>query len=166
MLLYHGSNADVVKPVLIKQLRGLDFGAGFYLTSKEQQATDFARIVVKRRQSGFPIVSVYEYDENSAASELEILRFKEADLGWLEFVRDNRFKVYSGKLFDVIIGPVANDRVYPTIQAFMIGQFSAEAALLELKTRKLYDQYCFASERALSMLQLVETIAVERDLHG
>jgi hypothetical protein len=48
---------------------------------------------------------------------------------------------------------VANDDVLPTIQAYLSGQFPAEIALAMLKTRKLTDQYCLASEKALSMLR-------------
>ena len=42
MLLYHGSNLTVEKPRLIEQTRGLDFGAGFYLTTNETQAVRFS----------------------------------------------------------------------------------------------------------------------------
>ena len=60
MLLYHGSNIAVEKPRLINQTRGLDFGLGFYLTSREEQAQQFSQDVIKRRKSGIPTVSVYE----------------------------------------------------------------------------------------------------------
>jgi hypothetical protein len=38
MLLYHGSNVAVEKPSVMMTNRGLDFGAGFYTSSREQQA--------------------------------------------------------------------------------------------------------------------------------
>jgi hypothetical protein len=157
MLLYHGSNVEVSEPRLLHQTRGLDFGAGFYVTSNEQQAKDFSRNVMRRARTGKPIVSVYEYDEQTAETELEILRFRQADADWLIFVKDNRMKVYEGKLHDVVIGPVANDRVFPTIQAWMIGQFSVEAALVELKTKKLFDQHCFGTQQAIERLQFVRS---------
>lgn len=157
MLLYHGSNVEVCKPRLLRQTRGLDFGAGFYLTSNEKQAVNFSRIVMKRLQTGASTVSIYEYDEEAAEKELEIFHFPKADASWLEFVRDNRLKIYAGKQYDVIIGPVANDRVFPTIQALIIGQFSVEAALVELKTKKLFDQHCFATDKAINRLQFVKS---------
>ena len=52
MKLYHGSNLTVKEPQLIKQTRGLDFGPGFYLTSRKEQAMRFSEIVVGRRKSG------------------------------------------------------------------------------------------------------------------
>ena len=58
MLLYHGSNVAVEKPQLIEQTRGLDFGAGFYLTNNKFQAVRFSDIVIKRRKTGVPTVSI------------------------------------------------------------------------------------------------------------
>jgi hypothetical protein len=157
MLLYHGSNLEIAEPRLIEQARGLDFGAGFYLTTKEDQAQRFSESVVNRRKTGISTVSVYEYDEVTAHSILDIAVFPEPNADWLEFVRDNRLKIYAGKQYDVIFGPVANDRVFPTIQALVIGQFTVEAALVALKPYKLFNQYCFATDKALSMLTFVKS---------
>ena len=38
MILYHGSNIGVTEPQIIVSNRALDFGAGFYTTSSEDQA--------------------------------------------------------------------------------------------------------------------------------
>jgi len=38
MILYHGSNAIVEKPLLVPQNRALDFGRGFYTTENKTQA--------------------------------------------------------------------------------------------------------------------------------
>lgn len=66
MLLYHGSNLIVDTPRLINQQRGLDFGAGFYLTTAEKQAVQFSHIVVRRSRSGTATVSIYEFDMTDA----------------------------------------------------------------------------------------------------
>ena len=137
MLLYHGSNLTVDKPQLLSHTRGLDFGAGFYLTTNEIQARTFSEIIVNRRQAGAPTVSIFEFDEDAAKEALDIAFFPEPNAEWLEFVRDNRLQTYSGKEYDIIVGPVANDRVYPTILALVIGQFTVEAALVAIK-RKWY----------------------------
>ena len=99
-----------------------------------------------------------------AAKEiLDIAIFPEANAEWLEFIRDNRLKIYTGKQYDVIFGPVANDRVFPTIQALVIGQFTIEAALVALKPFNLFNQYCFATEKALKMLKFIESITLGED---
>ena len=86
MLLYHGSSIAVVKPRLISQTWGLDFGAGFYLTSRAEQAQRFSETVIRRRSSGSQTVSVFEYDEVSAKKTLDIAVFPEPNADWLEFV--------------------------------------------------------------------------------
>jgi len=102
-------------------------------------------------------VSVYEFDIETAKRKLDILVFPEPNEEWIGFIRDNRLKAYTGKQYDVINGPVANDRVFLTLQALIIGQFTVEAAIAALKPYKLFDQYCFATEKALSMLKFVKS---------
>jgi hypothetical protein len=155
MLLYHGSNIEVKEPQLIGQARGLDFGAGFYLTTSENQAQRFSEIVVARRKRGIAIVSVFDFDMEMAASSLSIRKFERADAEWLKFVADNRMKAYRGGDFDVVIGAVANDIVMPTIQAFLGGFLSEEATLAELKKGNLLDQFCLKTDRAIAMLSFV-----------
>ena len=166
MLLYHGSNLAVEKPQLIEQTRGLDFGAGFYLTSREEQAVRFSEIVVDRRKSGIATVSVYKFDIESAEKSLNIRKFERADKEWLRFIADNRLKTYTGKIYDVVIGAVANDTIMPTIQAFLGGFINEEATIITLKTSKLFDQWCLKSDKALSLLQFVKSYEVRGDRNG
>jgi hypothetical protein len=155
MLLYHGSNVIVEKPRLIGQTRGLDFGAGFYLTTSGKQAIRFSEIVAKRRESGTATVNIYAFDMVAAENTLAVRKFSGADAEWLGFIAGNRLKTYRGMVYDVIIGAVANDTVMPTIQAYLGGFLSEEAALVTLKTSKLVDQVCLKSEKALSLLRFV-----------
>jgi len=147
----------VEKPGLIEQTRGLDFGAGFYLTTSAAQAERFSEIVVNRRKSGVATVSVYDFDMTAADRTLAVRRFAGAGVEWLRFVIDNRRKTYHGENYDIVIGAVANDTVMPTIQAFLGGFINEEATLLTLKTSKLVDQICLKSERALSLLRFVKS---------
>ena len=119
MLLYHGSNMDVEKPRLIEQNRFLDFGHGFYATTNKAQAENFAQKVVVRR-GGKPIVNVYEIDDNSVSDLLKIKRFNAPDKEWLDFVSVHRNGTYDGEQYDLIIGAVANDDVYRTLQVLVL----------------------------------------------
>ena len=161
MLLYHGSNMTIEHPRLLGQMRGLDFGAGFYLTTNEAQAVRFSGIVVDRVKSGAAMVSVYEFDMETAMKTLLILKFEHADVEWLHYIIDNRLKKYQGVLYDIVIGPVANDRVMPAIQAHLGGFLNEEATILTLKTSKLTDQVCLKSEQALSLLTFVKSFETE-----
>ena len=77
----------------------------------------------------------------------------EPSIEWLDFTRQNRLLMYGGKQYDIVIGPVANDDVYPTLQLYWTGAISADLAIAQLKIRSLYDQYCFLSEKSFAYLQ-------------
>ncbi|MDR1388395.1 MAG: DUF3990 domain-containing protein, partial [Treponema sp.] len=108
------------------------FGNGFYTTPNKDQALKFAQIVVQRR-GGTGIVSVYDYDEISAASDLEILHFSDTNIAWLDFISQNRRGVYNEKKYDILSGPVANDNVYETVNLYTMEIFSAAEAVERLK---------------------------------
>lgn len=74
MLLYHGSNVEVLLPKIIVSNRTLDFGAGFYTTSSLEQAKRWAVLQTKRRKTGTPVVTVYEFDEKEMQKGLNLLR--------------------------------------------------------------------------------------------
>jgi hypothetical protein len=152
MTLYHGSNTIVETPRLITHNRFLDFGNGFYTTPNKDQALRFAQIVVQRR-GGAEIVSMYDYNEISTASELDTLHFLDTNTAWLDFITQNRRGTYNGKQYDIVSGPVANDNVYETVNYYSMGIFSAEEAVEKLRAWKLYDQVAFCTERALNHLR-------------
>ena len=160
MILYHGSNIEVSEPQIIVSNRALDFGAGFYTTSSEDQAIRWARLQALRRSKGIPVVSAYEFDEAQAGT-LRILRFSAANGDWLRYVTDNRKSVYSGEKYDVVIGPVANDNTMPVISDYMAGTINEETALILLKPQKLADQYAFLTWKGLSMLRFVRGTVYE-----
>ena len=156
MILYHGSVVAVEKPRLIQQNRYLDFGFGFYTASNREQTEQFAKKTAQRR-GGTPIISIYEIDEVEIKSNLSVKHFLTPNGKWLDFVSQNRTGAYCGEKFDLIIGPVANDDVYLTVQYYLTGVYTKNQALRSLKIKQLYDQYVFTTEKALSMLKFVES---------
>lgn len=155
MILYHGSNVVVEQPKLIEQNRFLDFGYGFYTTTNKEQAESFAQKVIVRR-GGKPIVNVYEFNENAQTNLLKIKRFSAPDEEWLDFVSAHRNGTYDGEQYDLIVGAVANDDVYRTLQVYLTGLLTKEQALVALKVKKLFNQYVFATKEALVLLKFVE----------
>lgn len=148
--LYHGSNVTVDMPKILPNLRALDFGGGFYLTSSYAQAERWAKVIFKRRQEGQPIVNIYTFDDERAIA-LNVLQFKDANADWLEFVVNNRkaLKVFD---YDVVVGPVANDATLPVIDDYMDGRYTQEEAVRRLLPQNLTDQYAFCSEVSLGYL--------------
>ncbi len=123
MLLFHGSNMKVDKPKLMPNLRALDFGAGFYLTSSKEQAKKWARTVAKRRNMGQEIVNVYSFNEDFLQS-LKVLTFPSADGKWLDFVVSNRSSNLGKNDYDIVVGPVANDSTLPVIDDYMANKYT------------------------------------------
>jgi hypothetical protein len=153
MILYHGSNAKLKTPRLIEQNKYLDFGNGFYTTSSKEQAKNFAKKVVARK-SGKAIVNIYEIGEN-ISNNLKVRKFNEPNDEWLDFVAENRSGIYSKDKYDIIIGAVANDDVYKTLQLYLNGVLKKQQALDTLKIKKLFNGYIFATEKALLSLKFI-----------
>lgn len=154
MILFHGSNTIVKEPRVIESNRFLDFGPGFYTTTNKDQAINFAQKVVTRRK-GVPTVNTYELDENNIKG-FKIKRFDGPNEEWLNFVSANRNGEYQGEQYDVIIGPVADDDVYRTLDVYASGILTKEQALEALKIKKLFNQYVFTSDAVLEFLKFID----------
>lgn len=156
MILYHGSNVIVDKPILVPQKRTLDFDHGFYTTASKTQAISFAKKVAERREAGLPCVSKYEVAEiDKLQSKYNVLIFSDADGDWLDFVFANRNGCYNGEHYDIIFGPVANDTIYRTFIAYEGGILTKEETIARLKVKKLFNQMTFATEAALQELHYI-----------
>ena len=155
MIIYHGSNVTVEEPKILTPNRYLDFGAGFYTTTNYDQALNFAGKVTMRKKCGRSTVNIYELDE-SIFDNVNVLNFESADEAWLDFVSDNRSGIDRTAGYDLICGPVADDDVYQTFILYSTGVYTKEQTIEALKIKKLYNQYVFTTDRALSFLTFKE----------
>ena len=112
MILYHGTNAVFDEIDLHKSRPNKDFGQGFYLSREYSQAMNMAKIKVEQLECGTPTVLTYEVDDIHM-SKLKILRFEEYSEEWAKFILLNRNNSSAHNIhdFDIVIGPIANDRV-------------------------------------------------------
>lgn len=159
MILYHGSNVEVRKPQIIKSRKLLDFGAAFYLTSNYEQAKKWAIRTTERRAEGKPTVSSYSVDKKELDG-LSLLIFDVPNKYWLHYVSAHRTDKTINDMYDIVIGPVANDQAIRTINDFLKGRFTEDIAIQLLLPQKLKDQYAFKTEKAVSILNLKEVIYV------
>ena len=97
-----------------------------------------------------------EFDLEKAKSELTVICFKVADENWLDFICDNRSEKPTGD-YDIVIGPVADDRVYRVVVEYENGDLDKETALKNLKTEALCDQILFHTDKALEYLKYIDT---------
>lgn len=153
MIVYHGSSMPVKNPSVALSKDFLDFGKGFYVTSFKEQAEKWAKRKALRKNSS-AVVSVYNLvlDDTNAA----ILTFDNSDEKWLDFVCACRRGEDLYKNYDVIIGNVANDDAFKTVDLYFRGIWSKERALDELRYYKINDQICFVSQAVLDTLLTFE----------
>lgn len=159
MRLYHGSNMEVRKPSLQRSRRNTDFGRGFYTTTQKEQAEHWTSIKIDRAKAGRRVVSVFEVDDELLTNpDLKIREFHGPDEAWLNFVVDSRKGVQHD--YDLVYGPVANDKVFTVVNLYESGVLDAPAAIAELKAYKTYNQLSFHTERVISSLRFVDSYEV------
>ncbi|MFQ8806362.1 MAG: DUF3990 domain-containing protein [Alistipes indistinctus] len=62
--------------------------------------------------------------------------------------------------YDLVMGPVANDKLYATIQLYEQGILSTSATIDQLQTHVLFDQLSFPYEEACERLVFVDAIEI------
>lgn len=148
MIFYHGSCLEIAEPDLIHSRLNVDFGRGFYVTPLYEQAAKWCGKFRRRGKDG--IISCYSFDEKRA-EELKILKFTFYSEEWLDFILNCR----SGKDttdYDMVVGGVANDKVFNTVELFWDGLIDRAEAINRLRYEEPNLQICFRTEKALELL--------------
>lgn len=120
MIVYHGSNMIVNHPDVSHSFRDLDFGRGFYVTTIMEQAERWAK-----RKALF------------------------ARNSWIDFVCQCRDGSQEYRQYDIIIGKVANDKVFRVVDLYNSGIWDKERALKEIRVYPGYDQIAFITQKAI-----------------
>ncbi len=149
MILYHGSFVVVDKPDLTHSRPNVDFGKGFYTTPIYDQAEKWCGRFKRRGKEG--IISSYELDE-AAYEELKVLRFDAYCEEWLDFILNCR-SGQDNTYYDLVIGGVANDKVFNTVELYFDGLIDKKEAINRLQYEKPNLQMAFRTKKALSYLK-------------
>lgn len=157
MELYHGSNILVETPDFAFCKPFKDFGKGFYLSDKKEQAMELACQRVRETHEGEPLVSTFSFDESLMTSgELKVLTFDDYSEEWVEFVLANRDRkgIHPFHDYDIVYGPIADDSVTFQLRRYMRGVIRSIPELIdELRYHKgITFQYYFGTQRALDKL--------------
>ena len=108
---------------------------------------------------GISVVNAFEFDErNLEDTSLKVKIFKEYDKEWADFIFANRNNPSSVSVhnYDVVIGPIANDRVGLQIRKYMDEEIDLPTFIERLKYMKgITIQYYFGTERAISLLKKI-----------
>ena len=160
MTLYHGSNQIVTVIDFTKSKPNKDFGKGFYLSADKKQALEMAEYKTFTN-GGKPILNVYEFDEKQLDNpNLKVKRFEGYTKEWAEFVFANRNSAdgESTHDYDIVIGPIANDRVGLQIRRYIEQEITFETFLERLKYMKgITFQYFFGTPQSIQLLKRLWT---------
>ncbi|MCD7833258.1 MAG: DUF3990 domain-containing protein [Lachnospiraceae bacterium] len=158
MIVYHGSTEQILHPDIKHSKKYLDFGRGFYVTTYRQQAEKWAgRKAVRTGRK--PIINVYQLPD--AWDGFRVLEFHGADEECLDFVCASRQGKELYKAYDVIIGNVADDDVFKTVDMYLRRIWEKERALEELRYFRKNDQICITSESAIERVVFLESYQAE-----
>lgn len=160
--LYHGSKSgihDTIAPISRKRC---DFGRGFYMGTDQTQPLTLI--------CNYPNAKIYTLRIN--LSDLNILNL-EAGLDWALLIAYNRGKMESIKHStiynhfanlsngcDMIIGYIANDRMFVVLDRFFNGEITDMALINSLSALKLGKQYVALTEKACKKIEILD----EREL--
>lgn len=156
ILLYHGSKSGIEGTIEPKSRKQCDFGRGFYMGTEPSQALT---LICDYEKSKFYIVSI---DTNKLVT-LDV----HADIAWAMLMAYNRGRMekinstpfYSryrdmiaGK--DLIVGSIANDRMFYVIDNFFIGNVTDAALIHSLSALQLGKQYVAVSQRGCDAVRI------------
>ncbi len=167
VLLYHGSKAGIEGTIEPKSRKQCDFGKGFYMGTDPGQALT---LICDYEKSKFYIVSVNT--DNLAQIEVP------ANINWAMLVAYHRGKMekINGTPFynkyrdmtkdkDLIIGNIANDRMFFVIDNFFVGNVTDMALINSLSALQLGKQYVVISQKGCDAVRIeaeVELSYLER----
>lgn len=145
MIVYHGSRRAVTAPDIGHSRARVGFGKGFYTTPLFEQAKRWSERYIRLGEPG--IVSRYILDEK-AFETAKLLRFDSYSEEWLDYIIACRTgRDHSD--YDIVIGGVANDRVFDTIELYFGGLIDKREAIGRLRYQKPNLQICFRSQHAI-----------------
>lgn len=159
MILYHGSYVDIKEIDFSMSFPNKDFGKGFYLSDDYEQAFQIAKFKSEALDVQ-PVVNVYEFDEEilSHPELLSVKVFKEYSEDWADFVLRNRTSDNGESIhnFDIVYGPIANDRVGLQIRKLIEHDITFERFIENLKYMKgITYQYFFGTKKSLDYLHKI-----------
>lgn len=160
ILLYHGSKSDIIGGIAPKSRKQCDFGMGFYMGTDPNQPLT---LICDYEESKFYIVSICA----DALKSLEV----NTDIEWAMLVAYNRGKMEKIKdtdLYnkyrdmmtdkDLIIGSIANDRMFYVIDNFFVGNVTDVALVNSLSALQLGRQYVTISQKGCDAVRIEKEI--------
>ena len=167
VILYHGSKSGIKGPIAPISRERCDFGKGFYMGTEPYQPLT---LISDFEKSKFYVISL-------DMTGLRVLNVK-PDLEWAMLVAYNRGKMdevrgtslyehYAAMSngYDVVVGSIANDRMFYVLDNFFLGNITDKALVMSLSALQLGKQYVAITEKACKQVKIkaeVELSQLER----
>jgi hypothetical protein len=135
-----------------------DFGQGFYVTNIREQAYIWAQ-KMGNNYNMQGVITEFEFNERAWHDDrYKVLRFDKYTEDWLDFVVLNRDDSTTLKqhLYDLVEGPVADDRVQRRLDKYLQGSIPKLTFLQELQYHEPTHQICFSTVKSLQMLKRID----------
>ena len=145
MIVYHASYTEVTAPDTSHSRKYLDFGPGFYVTIIPEQAVKYAERFSRRGKDAW--INTYELSDDY--SKRKVTKFETYDERWLDYIMACR----SGDIpddADIIIGGIADDQIFRTVDLYFAGYISKQEALKRLVYTKPNMQICIRSQAVIN----------------
>lgn len=160
LILFHGSKEGLKGEIKPNSRRQCDFGQGFYMGNDVRQA------LCRVADFNEPVLYVISLD--TAGLELKDIK---PDIDWALTVAYNRGKMKGFELTkcyrkysamaegkDLLIGSIANDRMFYVLDNFFQGNLTDAALVASLKTLDLGKQYVALSHKACEQIKIEKEI--------
>lgn len=145
MILYHGSFVEVSVPDVEHSRSNVDFGKGFYVTPIYDQAKKWAEKFARRGKPA--VISRYAFDDN-ALTDCKTCVFDAYSEDWLSFILACR-SGQDNSDYEIVVGGVANDKVFNTVELYFDGLIDQAEAIKRLKYEKPNLQIAFRSQSVI-----------------
>ncbi|MDR0874243.1 MAG: DUF3990 domain-containing protein [Prevotellaceae bacterium] len=156
MQVYHGSYTPIEDIDLSKCQLNKDFGQGFYVTKYRAQAESWAEISGKNHDNEGFVTEFTYYDTAFTENLYKVKHFEAYNDEWLDFVIMNRnpFSPNPAHDYDIVEGPVVDDKVQRRITRYLDGEMTREEFFRQLtKYPEPTHQICFCTQRSLLVLK-------------
>ena len=166
MQVYHGSYTKIVEIDLSKGLANKDFGYGFYVTKYRKHAETWAEIIGNRHETE-GVVTEFKFFERAFIDQTyKTLRFDNYTEQWLDFIVLNRDKSTMAQQhdYDIVEGPVADDKVQSRIDQYLNGEISKKTFLNMLKYHEGTHQICFCTRKSLQMIEPLQKTPIVKSV--
>ena len=162
IILYHGSKSGIEGKIEPKSRSQCDFGKGFYMGTDPNQVLT---LICDYDKSKFYIVSV-------DLSDLNMIEVP-ADIEWAMLVayhRGRMEKIKGTALYekyrkmaddkDLVIGSIANDRMFYVIDNFFIGNVTDAALVGSLSALQLGKQYVAVTQKGCDAIRIEAEVEI------